>query len=118
MKNSALLLILLILICAGAQAQETAFVYDSKDLRDPFVPALPKKGFLGGGITFESGIKLEGVLWDPHGINSQAVINDMIFREGDVFGDMQVLEIENDRVKVKIGKDEFMLEVMPDESLQ
>jgi len=117
-KKLVVLMALFILICAEARAQEAVFIYDAKGARDPFVPVIPKKGLIGPDIGGGSQIKLEGVLWDSNGVNSQAIINDTIFEEGQTIGEVQVLKIEHDKVRVKVGKEEFVLEVVPEERSQ
>ena len=78
-----------LLVARGAVAKQDPlilenqdFTYDTKGTRDPFMPLVTKEGIYISGVGFEStdGVSLEGILWDPEGKNSQAILNGTISR--------------------------------------
>ena len=89
-------------VVAGA-----VFVYDSEGKRDPFVPLVGVVGASSasdiGGITSLDGVSLQGIIVDPAG-NRSVILNGEIMKEGDGFGDLTIVTIGNNEVKVKIGQ--------------
>ena len=89
-------------VAAGA-----VFVYDSEGKRDPFVPLVGVVGASSasdiGGITSLDGVSLQGIIVDPAG-NRSVILNGEIMKEGDIFGDLTIVTISNNEVKVKIGQ--------------
>lgn len=87
------------------------FKYDSKDRRDPFVPLVTKEGRITASLITVYSLKdivLEGIVWDSKG-GSIAIINQDILRENDYVGDYQIDRIESDRVVLKKGDKEFVI---------
>ena len=89
---------------ALAASQETPPSYDSKGKRDPFVALVHEGRFVGTGGTLASAsqpsdLQLVGILWDPGG-RSIALINDAEVTVGEVVGDYQVVDIQQDAVTV------------------
>ena len=74
--------------------------YDAQGKRDPFVPLVREGRFVSsvaGGIGDFSNPALAGILWDPNG-HSIALINEMEVRVGDILGEYEVTEIQQDAV--------------------
>lgn len=78
------------------------FVYDSQEKRDPFVPLAG----LEEGSKF-AWLTLEGILWDPQ--SPLAIINDNIVGKGDKIEGAEVVEIKEDRVILRYGKEQSIL---------
>lgn len=100
-----------------AEAEET-FVYNPKDKGDPFVPLVSKEGILLRRFQVISGegVMLEGILWDPEGKASRAIIDGEIRKEGEEFGGVKVLKIEQDRVWLLIGQKESVFKLFSEET--
>lgn len=78
---------------------EEEFIYDAKDLRNPFVPLVTPDGRL---LQLEktqkkSELSLEGIIYDEQRL-SYALINGLVVKVGDFIGDYQILKIQKDRV--------------------
>ena len=73
--------------------------YESSGRRDPFMPLVTSDGRLVklDSDTGESGISVEGIVFDQKGL-SYALVNGKVVRVGDAVGDYQVLSIDNDRI--------------------
>lgn len=89
-----------------APSPET-LLYDARGRRDPFMPLVrdgrPVAVIPESSSTTASGdFVLIGILWDPHG-QSLALINDTEVREGDMIGDYQVADIEQNAVVLVDG---------------
>ena len=89
---------------ALATSQETPPSYDSKGKRDPFVALVHEGRFIGTGGTLTSAsqpsdLQLVGILWDPWG-RSIALINDAEVTVGEMVGEYQVVDIQQDAVMV------------------
>ena len=88
-------------------AAEAVFVYDSEGNRDPFVPLIGVAGASSasgvGGVTSLDGVSLQGIIVGPAG-NRSVILNGEIMKEGDIFGDLTIVTISNNEVKVKIGQ--------------
>ena len=116
----AVLLVALAVAGGVAEAAEeipeewmSPFRYDSKGLRDPFVP-LVRDGRLVG---VEAGRRvnaarpvLYGVLWDPSG-RSIALINDEEVQVGEQIAGYQLMEIREDAVVLKNGDEPVVLRI-------
>ena len=93
------------LICPVAA--EAVFVYDSEGNRDPFVPLIGVAGASSasgvGGVTSLDGVSLQGIIVGPAG-NRSVILNGEIMKEGDIFGDLTIVTISNNKVTVKIGQ--------------
>lgn len=82
------------------RSETRGFVYDSKKKRDPFMPLVGSDGrILEVHLPRETatGLYLKGIVYDPKG-ESYAIIDEDVFRVGDVVGDYQVLKIESRKV--------------------
>ena len=78
------------------------FVYDSQGKRDPFVSL--ERSEEGLKLT---GFSLEGILWNSE--RPLAIINDQIVTRGDVVQGAEVVDIKEDRVILRYGKEESVL---------
>ena len=93
--------------------EEAAFVYDSKEHRDPFVALVRDGRLIGIEITSVASAApvLYGILWDPGGA-SIALINDLEVNEGDTVGGYYVEEIRPDAVVLaRDGGERVVLEL-------
>jgi hypothetical protein len=94
-------------------AKSEPFRYDSKGLRDPFIP-LVRDGRLVGTPTATqlepSKPVLYGILWDSGG-QCLALINDTEVKVGDMVGEYQVTEIRKDAVVLTAGGESMVLEL-------
>lgn len=75
------------------------FKYDSKGMRNPFVPLITADGRL---LQLDKNkgkaeIQLEGIIFDKYGL-SYAIVNSQIVKVGDFVGDKQVLKIEKNKI--------------------
>ena len=81
----------------GEAAGASAFQYDAKGRRDPFVSLVRDGRYVvgfGGDDRRSSGpFTLRGILWDPAG-TSIAMIDDVEVKVGDTLGDYRVTEIQ------------------------
>jgi len=80
--------------------EDSLFEYESGENRDPFIPLVTKDGKLTityGTIDSIDDVILEGILFDTGG-ESVVIMNDLILKENDKIGSMQVKKIEKDRV--------------------
>ena len=87
-------------------------LYDSGNRRDPFVP-------LAGGndtsvTTTSSGIKLEGIIYDP-GERSMAILNGKSYQKGEVVGNATVVKISKDHVVISVNGEEKTLWIREEE---
>ncbi len=77
------------------------FIYDAKGKRDPFIALVTPDGRLLKWEKEEtvsgSGLLLEGIVYDEHGL-SYALVNGEVVRVSDKVGDYQVLKIEKNKV--------------------
>jgi len=96
-------------------AQEQ-FTYDAKGRRDPFIPLVTPDGRI---VKLEkeetaSGILLEGIIYDKHGL-SCAIVNGEVVKVSDKVGDYQVLKIEKNKVLFIKGGQITEVELKEDE---
>jgi len=93
-------ILFLFLLCISSFAQEQS-VYDSHGKRDPFIPLVTPDGRFQrlepDEAKKESGLNLEGIIYDKYGI-SYAIVDDTVVKIGDFVDDYQVLKIEEKKV--------------------
>ncbi len=80
--------------------EDTLFEYVSSGNRDPFIPLATKDGRLRvtyGAIDSIDDVILEGILFDKDG-ESVVIMNDLVLKENEQIGSIQVKKIERDRV--------------------
>lgn len=99
-----------VVLCGTVLATE--ITYDSGRRRDPFVP-LPADD--SAATASSSGIKLEGIIYDPNG-QSMAVLNGQTYQVGDVAGDATVLKIQKDLVVISVGEEEQTLRIREEDA--
>lgn len=90
-----------------------AFRYNAAGKRDPFIPLVTREGkiTLGyGTINSVEDIKLEGIVYDPRG-GSIAIINGMVLKENDMFGDIKLTKIESNKVHLVFNQSEYIIEL-------
>jgi len=91
-----------------AASNETVFVYDSCENRDPFMPLITKDGKpLATHVKIRSigDVAVEGLLYDPMG-DSIVIVNDVILKKGDTASEITVKDIRKDSVTLSFkGKD-------------
>lgn len=84
--------------------------YDAKGNRDPFIPLLSPEGIriyppgMGEGKIEgpSAGLTLNGILFEPPGQESLAIINDQVLQENDEFDGVRVLKIGRNSVTVLV----------------
>ena len=90
-------------------AQEIA--YDSGKRRDPFIPLSVQAGNL---TTAPSGLKLEGIIYDP-GRQSMAILSGASYQVGEYAGEALVKSIQKTSVVIVSGGEEKTLWIRDDE---
>ena len=114
-SSVAVVMVSVALVWAAQEASEnpSAFSYDPKGHRDPFVP-LVRDGRLVGvaaGTTIQGDKPvLYGILWDPGG-HSIALVNDGEVKVGDSISGYLVKEIRQDAVVLTSGGVPVVLEI-------
>ncbi|MFH0839361.1 MAG: hypothetical protein V1893_04155 [Candidatus Omnitrophota bacterium] len=90
-------------------SEESRFIYNSSDKRDPFVPYITKDGkmFSVPGVLGE--VKLEGIVHDAQG-GSTCIINGTVLKEGEQYEDFKVIKINTDSVILLCHNKEFNVE--------
>ncbi|MFH1799292.1 MAG: hypothetical protein ABH891_00395 [Candidatus Omnitrophota bacterium] len=111
-KKSAFFLAIALLALASGVFAASEVLYDSGNRRDPFVP-------LDGGdntsvSTTSSGVKLEGIIYDP-GEHSMAILNGKSYLKGETVGDATVVKILKDHVVISVGGEEKTLWIREEE---
>ena len=86
-------------------------VYDSGKRRDPFVPLTGEDVLVSAS---SSGVKLEGIIYDP-GEQSMAILNGKTYQIGAVVGDATVVKILKDHVVIRADGEEKTLWLREDE---
>ena len=97
------LAVMILTFCGAAQAGEST--YDSGKRRDPFVPLTGEDVATAGS---PSGIKLEGIIYDP-GNRSMAILNGKTYQVGEAVGEAMVVKIQKDHVVISINREEKSL---------
>jgi len=109
MRRTVLFLFLFLSSAAAAFAQDSDFVYDDHNQRDPFWPLVTPGGAI---VNYEtnftvSEMVLEGVIVDARG--GLAIINGTVVEQGKQIGAYVVQKIEPDRVVlVKDGQESVL----------
>jgi type II secretory pathway component PulC len=101
-----------LLVLASGSFAASEIIYDSGKRRDPFVP-------LAGGentlvTTASSGVKLEGIIYDP-GDRSMAILNGKSYQKGEVVGNATVVKILKDHVVILVDGEEKTLWIREEE---
>ena len=107
--TSVLGAVLLILASSSFAASEVG--YDSGKRRDPFVPLTGED--VSMSVSF-SGIKLEGIIYDP-GEQSMAILNGKTYQAGEAVGDATVVKILKDHVVMSVDGEEKTLWIRAEE---
>ena len=94
----------LILVVSGSLWAEE-ITYDPGNRRDPFVPV---SGEQNASLGSKSGIKLEGIIYDPGG-HSMAILNGKTYQRGESVGSATVVNILKDHVVISVNGDEKTL---------
>ena len=82
--------------------------------RDPFSPLVSKNGVLLIPREVDlGGLVIKGIIYSTN--SPLAIINDEVVERGENIGDYLVLEIEEKRVILKKGDQEFILKLEEDE---
>ena len=108
---------LILVLCGHVWAEVEPFIYDSKGMRDPFIPLVGKGlEFLFTEVAVESiaGVYLEGIVWDPGGV-SLAIINGEIVTEGGLVGDFKVKKIRREGVILVKDGEEHVVNLIKEE---
>ena len=99
----------LLMFCGALRAAE--ITYDSGKRRDPFVPLTGEDASMS---VSSSGVRLEGIIYDP-GDRSLAILNGKAYQSGDVVGDATVVKIQKDHVVISVGGEEKALRLREEE---
>ena len=105
------LVLFLMFLTFGGALQAGEIAYDSGRRRDPFVPL---KGEERLASASSSGVKLEGIIYDP-GDRSMAILNGKTYQTGESVGDAKVVKIQKDHVVISIGGEEKALWIREEE---
>lgn len=82
----------------------------SRDSRDPFNPLISKGGLILIPQEIEvSGLNLGGIIYSEQ--SSIAIINNEVLKEGDSLGEYTVFKIEEKKVILRTGREEFVLKL-------
>jgi len=108
--QSQALFFTLLMFCASLGAEEIA--YDSGKRRDPFVPITGEDVLMAAS---SSGVKLEGIIYDP-GAQSMAILNGRTYQVGDSVGDAKVVKILKDHVVISVDGEEKTLWIRKEEN--
>ena len=109
--KSFFLVVVLLTSASGAFAASEV-LYDSGDRRDPFVPLTGGENTLVTATS--SGIKLEGIIYDP-GERSMAILNGKSYQKGEVVGNATVVKISKDHVVISVNGEEKTLWIREEE---
>jgi len=94
---------------SSVSAQETRYAFSKTD-RDPFSPLVSKSGVLLIPREVDlGGLAVKGIIYFKE--SPVAIINDEIVGIGENIGEYLVLEIEEKRVILKKGDQEFILKL-------
>jgi hypothetical protein len=98
------------LSCARAGAAENlSYPFTNKD-RDPLSPLVSKNGqLLLSQELDETGLHLQGIIYAQG--NSVAIINGEVVKEKGVIGNYTVVTIEQKKIILKKGNEEFTLKL-------
>ncbi|MBN2453280.1 MAG: hypothetical protein JXB40_03350 [Candidatus Omnitrophica bacterium] len=110
--RAASLLLIAIFTLASAAFGE-GYRYDSHGKRDPFIPLVGiEKPVISSlaDITSVSDIKLEGIASIAGG-KMAAILNGEIAKEGDRFGEIEIIKIEKRTVTIKMGDRNYELKI-------
>ena len=99
------------LILASSSFAASEVSYDSGKRRDPFVPLTGEDVSMSAS---SSGVKLEGIIYDPKE-QSMAILNGKTYQVGEAVGDATVLKILKDHVVISVGGEEKTLRIREDE---
>lgn len=90
-------------------AQEASYPFSSTD-RDPLSPLVSKSGqLLLSRELDETGLHLKGIIYSQG--KSVAIINDEVIKEKGIIGAYTVVSIEQKKVILKKGNEEFILKL-------
>jgi len=115
----AVMMVLGLVTCGYAQPMPTPeepFVYNDNGKRDPFMKLVTADGVI---ISYDmdllvADLTLEGIIFDPQG-NSLAIINGKIVKTDDKIGLFTVSGIEQNKVFLSKGQENFVLELKKEE---
>lgn len=102
-----------LLVTASPLFASAEIAYDSGKRRDPFVPLTGEDVSMAASA---SGVKLEGIIYDP-GNQSVAILNGKPYQAGDPVGDATVVSIHKDHVVVSVSGEEKTLRLREAETL-
>ncbi|MFH1519462.1 MAG: hypothetical protein ABIE75_02700 [Candidatus Omnitrophota bacterium] len=93
--------------------QENKQVFDAAG-RDPFSPLVSKNGTILIWKEIDlNGLTLKGIIYSQEA--PLAIVNDEVLEPGAAIGEYRVLEIEEKRIILKKGNEEFILELEQEE---
>jgi len=92
----------------SASAKNYKYPYSSFKDRDPFRPLINERGKILIRVKRKLGnFLLQGILYAPGG--SKVIINNEIFKQGDVVAGYKIREIDAYKVTLEKGKRKFIL---------
>lgn len=113
--NLRILAIIIVFLTSGfCEASEEGFIYDSRGRRDPFIPLTDKDSPTGLRRIFtppEAAVKLpvqiilKGIL--QKGEKFFAIINDEVMQKGDRIDEVEITEVQKDKVILQYNEREF-----------
>ena len=111
-KKSLFFLVITLLALSSMAFAAPEVFYDSGNRRDPFVPL--EGGGDASGVTTSSGVKLEGIIYDPGG-HSMAILNGKSYQKGETVGDATIVKISKDHVVISMRGEEKTLWIREEE---
>ncbi len=113
--NIFIILMLLGIVPLG-WAEEPPFVYQDHGKRDPFWKLVTPSGAV---MNYDTDISisdmlLEGIIAGPEGSNL-AIVNNTIVKPNDRIGPFIIEKIENDKVFLRNGDENFVLKLQKEE---
>jgi hypothetical protein len=105
------------IICTIQAVAAESVVYDPHDRRDPFVPLVTltsrdSSGLVGVETVDE--IVLEGIVFDPKN-GSIVIVNGSVMKEGDESGNIKVIKINPDGVRLSLNGSETYKKIYTEE---
>ena len=112
---------IIIVIAVAACAAKTAFSYEAKGKRDPFVPLIgqDKRGCAATleGVSSVQDVVLEGIATGSGGKNV-AILNGQMIKENDKFGVLRIKKISKKTVEISIEGKDYTLNLQKEEGIK
>ena len=112
-KMVSLLIFFISCFLPSVFAQKTEYAFSKMD-RDPFSPLVGKNGLILIQREIDiGGLNIRGIIYSKD--SSVAIINDEVVKKGETIGGYIILKIEEKKVILKKGSEEFILKLEEEE---